>query len=102
MTPDTLEALTAQAKKYARIDYEDDDDLVAIMVEAVAESMTDVIPTFNADSMTGRQKIILYKSVKHLYDDRDQFGTEKQEVKVAAASMLLSEIYEPKGELPSE
>ena len=96
MTTDTLKTLTAQAKKYARIDYTDDDDLVEIMVEAAVESMAEVIPAFDADSMTGRQKIILYKSVKNLYDDRDKFGKEKQELKIAAASMLLSEIYEPK------
>lgn len=96
MTADTLKTLTAQAKKYARIDYVDDDDLVEIMVEAAVESMAEVIPAFDADSMTGRQKIILYKSVKNLYDDRDKFGKEKQELKIAAASMLLSEIYEPK------
>ena len=96
MTSETLAELTAKAKKYARIDYADDDDLVEIMVDAAVESMAEVIPGFNADSMTGRQKIILYKSVKELYDDRDKYGKEKQELKIAAASMLLSEIYEPK------
>ena len=96
MTPDTLKQLTAKAKKYARIDYDDDDDLVEIMVEAVTESMGNVIPGFNADAMTGRQKIILFKSVKDLYDDRDKYGKEKQQLKVAAASMLLSEMFEPK------
>lgn len=96
MSDDTMQQLTAQAKKYARIDYTDDDDLVEIMVDAVLESMGDVIPGFDPEKITGRQKIILYKSVKHLYDDRDSFGKEKQELKIAAASMLLSEIYEPK------
>lgn len=96
MTSETLAELTAKAKKYARIDYTDDDDLVEIMVDAAAESMADVIPSFDADKMTGRQKIILFVAVKDLYDNREKYGKEKQQLKIAAASMLLSEIYEPK------
>ena len=53
MTSETLAELTAKAKKYARIDYTDDDDLVEIMVEAAVESLADVIPSFDADKMTG-------------------------------------------------
>lgn len=96
MTSDTLKELTAKSKKFARIDYTDDDDLVEIMVVAAVESMADVIPSFDADNMTGRQKIILFATVKDLYDNRDKYGKEKQQLKIAAASMLLSEIYEPK------
>lgn len=96
MTSDTLEVLKYKAKKYARIDYTDDDDLVEIMVEAAVDSMADVIHSFDADNMTGRQKIILFATVKDLYDNRDKYGKEKQQLKIAAASMLLSEIYEPK------
>ena len=96
MTSETLAKLTAKAKKYARIDYTDDDDLVETMVDAAVESMADVIPSFDADKMTGRQKIILFVTVKDLYDNREKYGKEKQQLKIAAASMLLSEIYEPK------
>ena len=101
MTTEALAALTEKAKKYARIDYTDDDDLIEIMIEAAVESMADVIPSFDADKMTGRQKIILFTTVKDLYDNRDKYGdqtsgVEKQHLKIAAASMLLSEIYEPK------
>lgn len=96
MTTDTLDKLLVLTKKYARIDYEDDDDLIKDMIDATVESMGDVIPSFNVDSMTGRQKIILYATVKDLYDNREKYGKEKQQLKIAAASMLLSEIYEPK------
>lgn len=96
MTTDTLDKLLVLTKKYARIDYEDDDDLIKDMIDATVESMGDVIPSFNADSMTGRQKIILYATVKDLYDNREKYGREKQQLKIAVASMLLSEIYEPK------
>ena len=96
MTSETLAELTEKAKKYARIDYTDDDNLVEIMVDATVESMADVIPSFDADKMTGRQKIILFVTVKDLYDNREKYGKEKQQLKITAASMLLSEIYEPK------
>ena len=101
MTSETLAELTAKAKKYARIDYTDDDELIEIMVEAAVESMADVIPSFDTDNMTGRQKIILFATVKDLYDNRDKYGNQesginKQHLKIAVASMLLSEIYEPK------
>ena len=76
MTSETLAELTAKAKKYARIDYTDDDDLVGIMVEAAVESLADVIPSFDADKMTGRQKIILFVTVKDLYDNREKYGKD--------------------------
>lgn len=93
---ENMRTLVNQAKKYARIDYTDEDDLVEVIVGAVIESMADVIPGFKLETITSRQKIILYKSVKSLYDDRDAFERDPAAVKVAAASMLLSEIYEPK------
>ena len=96
MTPDTLDKLLTQTKKYARIDYADDDDLIKDMIDATVDGLADVIPSFNADSMTGRQKIILYATVKDLYDNREKYGKEKQQLKIAAASMQLSEIYEQK------
>ena len=96
MTDATLEKVLPLTKKYARLDYEDDDDLVKIMIDACVQSMQDVIPGFNADDMTGRQLIILFASVKNLYDDREKYGKDVQAMKRACASMLLSEIYEPK------
>lgn len=103
MTSDAVESiLVEQTKKYARIDYAEDDDLIEIMVEAAVESMAEAIPHFDANNMTGRQKIILFATVKDLYDNREKYGKEKQQVKIAAASMLLSEIYEPKVVLADE
>lgn len=102
MTAETLEKVLPQVKKYARVDYTDDDDLVQIMIEAAVESMAEVIPNFDADGMTGRQLIVLFASVKNLYDDREKYGKSKQEMKRACSSMLLSEIYEPKEDAGNE
>lgn len=54
------------------------------------------------NKMTGRQLIILCASVKNLYDDREKYGKDVQAMKNACASMLLSEIYEPKGAVVNE
>lgn len=102
MTEETLAKVLPTVKKYARLDYEDDDDLVEIMIDACTQSMADVIPGFNANKMTGRQLIILCASVKNLYDDREKYGKDVQAMKNACASMLLSEIYEPKGAVVNE
>lgn len=83
-------------KRYARIDYEDDDGLVQVMVEAAAQAMKEVIPGFDEDAMTARQKIILAASVKSVYDDREKYAKEVEQMKSAVASMLMSEIYERK------
>lgn len=91
------EARRRWVKQYARIDYEDDDELVDIMTEAAVQSMAEVIPAFNAAAMTARQKIIMAATVKDLYDHREKYGKDAQKMKIACASMLLSEIYEPKG-----
>lgn len=95
MTEATMEKVLPMAKKYARIDYGDDDDLVEIMVEAVTQSMAEVIPAFDGDNMTARQQVILYASVKNLYDNREKYGKDVKKMQAAVSSMLLSEIYEP-------
>ncbi len=102
MKTEDQEARRRWVKQYARIDYEDDDELVDIMIEATVQSMAEVIPAFRADAMTARQKIILAATVKDLYDHREKYGKDVQKMKIACASMLLSEIYEPKGVAASE
>ena len=96
MEAEKLTAIVDQAKKYARVDYDDDDDLVAIMVEAALQSMGELIPKFDADSMTSRQKIVLFASVKDLYDKRGKYEKTREAMKAAASTIILSEIYEPK------
>ena len=102
MTEATRHQLMLSVKKYARIDFDDDDELIRLMINASAECMQDVIPAFRADEMTARQKIILAATVKDLYDHREKYGKDVQRMKIACASMLLSEIYEPKGVAASE
>lgn len=80
-------------KKYCRIDYDDDEDIVKMMVEAVFEKMGELIPNFNPYAMTSRQKILIMKFVKEQYDNLDAYHQSDKKLSNATSSMLLSEIY---------
>ena len=101
MTEATIHQMLAPAKGYAHVDFDDDDDLIKLMIEAAAESMQDVIPRFDPEKLTGRQKILIFSMVKNLYDHRDMYVTQTgkvgpviQDMKIDCQSMLNSEIYE--------
>jgi uncharacterized phage protein (predicted DNA packaging) len=99
MTDDDKQAyiyvLLKQIKKYCRIDYDDDEDIVQMMMEAAFEKLGELIPGFDPYAMTSRQKLLLMMLVKDQYDNKDIYGEEKR-LSHAASSMLLNEIY--KGE----
>ena len=91
-----MENLLERVKAYARIDYDDDDEgLLADMIEATLQTMQEVIPRFDKAALTARQRLILCTVVKDLYDNRDKYGAREDKLRAAASSMLLSERYEP-------
>lgn len=79
-------------KNYAHIDYDDDADILAIMYDATIEELKELISEFDEYAMTQRQKILVFASVKQLYDQRDKYG-DAQSLTTAVSSMLLKEIY---------
>lgn len=79
-------------KNYAHIDYDDDADILAIMYDATIEELKELISEFDEYAMTQRQKILVFASVKQLYDRRDKYG-DAQSLTTAVSSMLLKEIY---------
>ena len=88
-----LDKLTAKTKKYCRIDYDDDEDIIQIMSEAVVEKLTELIPGIDPDVLTTRQPLLVMAYVKDQYDNKDVYiGTEKK-LSPAFSSMLLSEMY---------
>lgn len=98
MTPEAINQLLAFVKAYARIDYDDDDGvLLPIMIEATCQTMAEIIPGFSPESITPRQQVCLGITVKNLYDQREKYGTAQDRLRAAAASILTSEMYEPKG-----
>ena len=84
--------LLEQCKKYSHIDYEDDIDILELMLDTTLEEMEELIPKFDAYDMTSRQRLIALVSVKNLYDNREKYGEVKQ-LSNAVSSMLLKEIY---------
>ncbi len=80
-------------KKYCRIDYDDDDDLLLVMYQATLQEMQELIESFDKTKMTPRQELIVMISVKSLYDDRDKYAKDQELLKTAVSSMLLKEVY---------
>lgn len=87
------EALIENCKTYCHIDYDDDEEIVKIMVDAALEEMTELIPDFDAYAMTSRQKLLVFITVKELYDNREKYEKDQTTLSRAASSMLLKEIY---------
>ena len=86
--------LITTCKVYCHIDYDDDMEILELMVEAIAsEELMELIPNFDQYSLTSRQKLLAFISVKELYDNRDKYRSDTKLLASAASSMLLKEIY---------
>ena len=96
MKDETKGLLLTLAKAYARIDYTDDDALLPLLIEATVQSQEELIPGFDADNMTARQRLLAIITVKNLYDNREKYGTAQDRLRGAASSLLVSEMYEDK------
>lgn len=87
------EKLIAECKTYNHIDYDDDEDIVEIMLEATLEELSDLIPDFNSYNLTFRQRLLVLSFVKELYDNREKYQKDAKSVTNAVSLMLLKEIY---------
>ena len=88
-----MDAFVAQTKKYCRIDYDDDEDIIQIIIDAVFEKLGELIPDFSPYKMTSRQKLMVMMFVKDRYDHPDAYQGNDKKLSNAASSMLLSEMY---------
>lgn len=80
-------------KNFIRVDYDDDDEIIKLMYNATLQEMTELIPDFNAEQPTYRQKILILTSIKELYDDRTKRTAKPEQMRASISSMLLKEIY---------
>lgn len=92
----TDETLLSECKTFCRIDYEDDEDIIRLMLDATLEELQELIPGFDPNALTARQKLLIYVTVKDLYDNREKYGDNSKQLSRAISSMLLKEMY--KGE----
>lgn len=85
--------MIAACKLYCHIDYDDDMEILELMFDATMQEMTEMIPEFNQNNLTSRQKLLAFISVKELYDNRDKYRGDTKLLTSAVSSMLLKEIY---------
>ena len=79
-------------KEYLRVDYNDDDEILRIMHDAVIDEMKELIPALDEQNITNRQKLLILTYIKELYDNRDQMTEKDQDVRYAVRSMMLKEM----------
>lgn len=88
-----------EIKQYIRVDYTDDDSLIELMIDAVVDEMQELIPKFDPENPTNRQKLLICSYVKELYDHRDRTynngkisSDSTERIRYAVQSMLLKEM----------
>lgn len=87
------DGLIATCKKYCHIDYDDDIEILELMLDTTMQEMTELITDFDQYNLTSRQKLLAFMSVKELYDNRDKYRNDTKTLASAVSSMLLKEIY---------
>lgn len=85
--------LVETCKTYNHIDYDDDVEIIELMLDVALEEMTELIPKFDPFNITSRQKLLVLVSVKELYDNREKYQKDTKGMATAVSSMLLKEIY---------
>lgn len=88
-----------EVKQYIRVDYTDDDALIELMIDAVTDEMQELIPKFDPENPTNRQKLLICSYVKELYDKRDRTynngkvsSDSTERIRYTVQSMLLKEM----------
>lgn len=88
-----------EIKQYIRVDYTDDDSLIELMIDAVVDEMQELIPKFDPENPTNRQKLLICSYVKELYDKRDRTynngkvsSDSTEQIRYTVQSLLLKEM----------
>lgn len=83
-----------ELKSYIRVDYDDDDALLRLMLDAVLDEMEELIKGFNREKPTNRQKLLILAYVKELYDKRGKITAEegKEKMRFVVHSMMMKEM----------
>lgn len=81
-----------EVKQYIRVDYTDDDELIELMMKATLEEMQELIPKFDPEHITSRQKILIFAYIKEMYDGRGNTTAQPDKIRYAVRSLLLKEM----------
>ncbi|NFG42087.1 phage gp6-like head-tail connector protein [Clostridium botulinum] len=80
-------------KSYLGVDCNDDDSLIEIIVGAIIEDFEELIPNFDKENMSSRQKLLFMTYVQEFYDNRTLFEEKNSSLRQSISSMLIKEIY---------
>lgn len=81
----------AKLKEYIRVDYDDDDAIIQLMLDAVLDEMEELIPKFDRANLTNRQQLLVCAYVKELYDERGTMTGSQEKMRYTIQSLLLKE-----------
>lgn len=81
-----------EVKEYLRVDYDDDDTIIQLMLDAVIDEMEELIPKFEREKPTNRQRLLIYSYVKELYDGRGNTTPSQEKLRSSIQSMMLKEM----------
>ena len=76
-----------EVKKYIRVDYTDDDELIELMLNATLDEMKELIPSFDPDNITNRQKILICAYIKEMYDNRGNTTAQPEKMMASLARL---------------
>lgn len=80
-----------QIKEYLRVDYDDDDSVITLILNAVLDELQEMLPSFERASPTNRQQLLICAYVKDLYDNRGNVTQKQEQLKYSIQSLLLQE-----------
>ena len=78
-----------ELKQYLRVDYTDDDSMIELMHDAVIDEMKELIPSFDPEKPTNRQKI--YDHRDRMYNNGKITSDSTERIRYAIQSMMLKE-----------
>lgn len=81
-----------ELKEYLRVGFDDDDAVIQLMLDAVLDEMEEVVPKFDRDAPTNRQKLLIFSYVKEVYDGRGNMTASQEKMRYAVQSMMLKEM----------
>ena len=82
-----------ELKAYMHVDYEDDDEIIEMMHDAAVETMEELIPEFDPENLTARQRLLICAYVHEMYDKRKTMTTQKETMRYTIRSLLMKEMY---------
>ena len=78
-----------EVKNYLRVDYDEDDELITLLMEVATEYVTNGFGTFN--NVKASHKILYLKAIKTLYDNRGD-SKDKISLSVKLQQMLGDDV----------